>query len=359
MIEFAVTPRHPLPMLRITLPCRAHSRKHARVVSAADRMRSETPPTPPQGRGDHTPAHTSAIPNTDATLQTRFGFASETVQKRNTEMNSDTKAQVNKGLAVFQRFMAIAAITLSMLGSADTHASGGQCKWEGGPGAQPLGSQLSDPYAYCRDEDCVTSNKSGLAKCTQPLTAPATGVRPDQVDENKWQYAYGSFDAPSVFDYAAWCGAVGAVWFVPPSGGEAYCDGPYPPKMLTPYLTWDKDRVEWAIGNRFVYGATLCSPVVVSDTGWGHTYEFLGAINTPKYQNSILITDHRIRTLSASFAVGQGTCTTRTTAYGINRYRGLKCPDGYLTKFKSNGDLHCYVPPDGVCPVGNPVNPLR
>jgi hypothetical protein len=52
MIEFAVTPRHPLPMLRITLPCRAHSRKHARVVSAADRMPSETPPPPPQERGN-------------------------------------------------------------------------------------------------------------------------------------------------------------------------------------------------------------------------------------------------------------------------------------------------------------------
>jgi hypothetical protein len=43
-----------VPSLRDTLPCWAHSRKHALVVSTADRMRSETPPSPPQGRGEKT-----------------------------------------------------------------------------------------------------------------------------------------------------------------------------------------------------------------------------------------------------------------------------------------------------------------
>ena len=43
---FIPPPPHP------NLPCRPHSRKHALAVPAADRMRSETPPTPRDGRGD-------------------------------------------------------------------------------------------------------------------------------------------------------------------------------------------------------------------------------------------------------------------------------------------------------------------
>ena len=38
--------------LTLALSCRPHLRKHAQAVPAADRMRSETPPSPRKGRGD-------------------------------------------------------------------------------------------------------------------------------------------------------------------------------------------------------------------------------------------------------------------------------------------------------------------
>ncbi len=42
----------PNPPLTLALSCRPRLRKHAHAVPAADRMRSETPPTPRKGRGD-------------------------------------------------------------------------------------------------------------------------------------------------------------------------------------------------------------------------------------------------------------------------------------------------------------------
>jgi len=50
--------------LTLALSCRAHSRKHALAVPAADRMRSETPPTPRKGRGDTT-RRFACVPSTE------------------------------------------------------------------------------------------------------------------------------------------------------------------------------------------------------------------------------------------------------------------------------------------------------
>ena len=69
-----------------------------------------------------------------------------------------------------------------LLGSLSVQASNGQCKWEGGPGASGM---PSDPYGYCKAEDCVEDG--GLALCSEPRLFPADG-NDSAADSEKWTY---------------------------------------------------------------------------------------------------------------------------------------------------------------------------
>src|SRR5258706_13514000 len=62
-------------------------------------------------------------------------------------------------------------------------AAGGQCKWEGGPGAAGGPS-----YAYCKAEDC--KGRGGLAECSVGVPAVMYPFLDSQVYQDKWVYGY-------------------------------------------------------------------------------------------------------------------------------------------------------------------------
>ncbi len=90
--------------------------------------------------------------------------------------------------------------------SFNAFAHSGQCKWEGGPGATGLSS---DPYAYCKIEDCVEDG--GLAICTQPRIQPLNND-PSLADGEGWTYSicnWGNESFNSCAQSAKMCQAAG------------------------------------------------------------------------------------------------------------------------------------------------------
>jgi hypothetical protein len=81
------------------------------------------------------------------------------------------KMQGNKGLRLPLQLVAALGISMSLFVSSDAFALGGQCKWEGGPGAIfPPNPNVSDPNSYCLQEDCVGNR--GYAQCTSGVIRP-------------------------------------------------------------------------------------------------------------------------------------------------------------------------------------------
>src|SRR5690349_24392062 len=81
-------------------------------------------------------------------------------------------------LAIFATHLCIAIVGSSIPQVA--FASGGQCKWEGGPGTA----------AACKDEDCMEDG--GNAMCEEPIAKPPTGIPESWTDGEG--FAYGGCD---------------------------------------------------------------------------------------------------------------------------------------------------------------------
>jgi len=219
-----------------------------------------------------------------------------------------------------------------MLGSAlayspTAHAANGQCKWEGGAGAD--GGSL-----YCATEDCIGDGGNALCTAGAGAASNDSSLGPD-----KWLYGACEEVAGSTPRDAMWCAAAGGTWagptvgcqnlpggFVGPSGYSANSEGP---------LT----STAYAYANR-----GSCQGGVSSDTGWNATFTSLWCSGgAPTYKLGTLITDHRRQTFS---------CGTTITYL---RTRDAKCPPSYKFRTGVRGD-ECYMP-QACCTTGNPVSP--
>src|SRR5689334_12807696 len=98
--------------------------------------------------------------------------------------------------------IALASIVVllgALVPSQVVHASGGDCKWEGGSGAE-------GGHDYCFSEDCL--GRGGLAYCTAGVGAAAG--RPDsQVGPDKWTFSACDEAAAQMWRIAAWCTSAG------------------------------------------------------------------------------------------------------------------------------------------------------
>lgn len=92
-----------------------------------------------------------------------------------------------------------------------------------------------------------------------------------------------------------------------------------------------------------------CAISSIQDSGWG-----INVVADPFCHSGTTI----VRNFSIIWDIKrrqyQTTCGTGGEIM-IVRQRQLKCPNHYTGRVKPNGDLHCYIPATGMCPIKNPV----
>jgi RHS repeat-associated protein len=220
-------------------------------------------------------------------------------------------------------------------------AANGQCRWEGGAGA-PL-------YGYCKNEDCI--GNGGLAECVTPVTRPynSPGIEAD-TDGEHWKFL-GCGSGSNTYYQSKWCQAAGGTWTA-----NLQCQGLSPSFPGGNPANANNEGLMLSTADAFVsalHGACTVNPG--SDTGWGfnNTGDQVCWSGAPLTKNGTLIDDYRRRT----YQVG-GACTPSTSTVVLRRVRSVSCPNHYFTRIKPNGDLHCYRPAEGICPINNPVAPI-
>jgi hypothetical protein len=238
-------------------------------------------------------------------------------------------------------------------------ASGGVCKWEGGPGVSlPPSPTLTGYASFCAMEDCVGAG--GYAKCTKPKKAPANSRTDAESDQEKWSYQMcdwaGLTSGNVCSQSASWCQAAGGTVFGTNSCG---CSG-LPSWVIKDNPTFS--RAESPViptSNAYAplrLGSNLCSPIVSTDTGWA------GITNTDDLvcggalaqKNGINILEPR--RVRYSTTAGPN-CTPSSVQLTLTRQRSLACDFGYLARQLPNGDMQCYKPVENVCPTSHPVVP--
>ena len=229
-----------------------------------------------------------------------------------------------------------------LIGSLVSHAT--SCVWEGGS----LGNN------ECAPIDCIEAG--GLAECTEPEPLPRGGWQfIDRTGEGYWQYRTCDEYVPYMYRMVAWCRAAGGVW------GGGGCES-LPADAYSANVFREPTRLG-EIAHDFIgrihKDAFECgTDVTVND--WGAEADNRICFHSvPKYVSGIHVADH------ASIRY-DGVKSKENNECGVEFYdqvffsmvRDVACPLGFETKTKPNGDLHCYKPPENICPVGNPSSPL-
>jgi len=218
-------------------------------------------------------------------------------------------------------------------------ASGGQCRWEGGPGLD----------ASCRTQDCPRDG--GTAICTQvEIQKPTQGDNPEG-------YTYGMCDG-SLYtsNDVKWCIAAGGTPGTGPDGG-AGCDN-LPEHVLGGMgQSVDEESLTYTIPDKKV-GNPTCDKTNVVDSGWGKQPEHDPGCwpFNPTSINGINVSDRRERTYSGHVKAADGTCGTPWDyTVVVRRDRAVKCPLGYSTRNRADGDIDCIVDPPCCKKLGDPV----
>jgi RHS repeat-associated protein len=227
---------------------------------------------------------------------------------------------------------------LWLVASVPVSAFNGECRWEGGAGAD-------GGYGYCAAEDCLGSG--GLARCSRPEPAADNPWLDPQVRADKWGYLMCEEGPNYTINFRHWCEAAGGTYDVTQN-----CTG-LPPGFMGPYRTNFENPIVPVIDGYVSRRFDSCQVANVSDTGWGATFSspvcFPGATT---YKGGILIGKARRRTYQFS-----GTTCGPDFTVSIRMHRAAKCPAGYLQRM-SFGQQQCYKPAEAVCPLGNPVSPV-
>ena len=246
-------------------------------------------------------------------------------------------------------FTAVSVVACALLATTfllvprPAHATNGQCKWEGGPGASQ--------YPECKLEDCL--GVGGLAQCTDPEIRPPNNLTDAQVDGQKFGYITYS---PSEYDNVDWCQAAGGTYngFNAPYQGLLECAGldtnTYPGS--NPYDSNSESVATSITAAAVALRYSNCSITMQSDTGWASTtFPQVGG-TYPYVRNGKDLTEAREQV----FALG-GSCNSSVTI-GYLRLRQLVCPVAFTARTLSNGDLGCFIPGEACCTVGDPVSPV-
>ena len=226
------------------------------------------------------------------------------------------------------------------------HASGGQCIWEGGPGAPT--------YPSCVNEDCL--GQGGKLDCRKPAFSPPTGLNDTQVDGQKFAYNY---DFASDLSPQAFCVGLGGTW----NGSYANpaCSIDLPAGYNGTRGANSESLAQQAIQDAMNvgFGDGLFNPVtgtggcgggtMIDDTGWGQS---------TTYENGEVIYDSRVETYAAANpqCAGEG-----QWAVTLSKSRQMQCDQPYLERTLPNGYLQCIQP----CPTcglsggpGSPASPV-
>lgn len=230
---------------------------------------------------------------------------------------------------VVQSLAALVALSLlSLMNVTPAHAANGQCRWEGGQGANA-------GYDYCKAEDCL--GEGGTAMCSDGVGAGPAG---DGTGPDKWKFGACEEVGPSIPRDARFCAAAGGTWEGPTTG----CTGL--PAGFIGRSGSTADNVEVLISAADTYvGKANCS-----DTGFG------GTISSYQCWSGSPVTKFgiEVRDLRQRRYVGSSGCNG--TTFTFLKYRDAKCPPGYRFRHAVTGD-QCWSPID-TCPVGNPCSPL-
>lgn len=218
-------------------------------------------------------------------------------------------------------------------------ATGGLCKWEGGPGVAPA----------CRSEDCPKDG--GTAICTQ------VEIQQPRAGNNAEGYTYDMCDG---INYSSndvkWCRAAGGTPGTGPDGGAACVD--LPEHVLGSMGTYvDDESLTRTIPDKKV-GNPTCDQLTVVDSGWGKQPERDPGCwkFNPTYVNGINTSDRRERVYSGHTKASNGTCTTPWTGViVVRRDRLVQCPLGYGARNRADGDVDCVRQPPCCTTRGDPV----
>lgn len=207
---------------------------------------------------------------------------------------------------------AVAVFTLTPTFSAV--AAGGQCAWEGGPGA-PL-------HAYCKNEDCIEDG--GLMICTEPEFYNPWGPS----DADGWGYSFQ--------DCSGW-GPWTNVWPANTAAEEGE-----------------------ALGHIETFSGIIlnCSGSQTGDTGWGYTG--VGADCTEHQYQQVYNYGKLTSEARELIYEGQagdplaGTCVDTGFSVPLQRDRDIRCPHNTMSRVRSDGTLQCYQP-SACSTAGNPT----
>lgn len=221
-----------------------------------------------------------------------------------------------------------------------SHASGGMCRWEGGPGTD----------VSCKAEDCPKDG--GNAQCTQvQIKKPSAGKNPQG-------YVYDMCDGLNyVSNDRRWCEAAGGTWGSDPYGQGACFS--YPEHVIGgDGTTVDAEPLLQTIPDKKI-GNPTCDKVSIQDSGWGKgstTDDLCWAI-TPQSVNGINVEDRRERVYSGHVKATDGSCSEPwSTTIVQARWRAVECPVGYARRDRPDHNVDC-VRPQTCCSVrGDPVD---
>jgi len=250
-------------------------------------------------------------------------------------MNDQSVIKLPLGVAVSRRVgtfcltsMLFVLVMVVVSWPRPAHALGGQCVWEGGPGAQT--------YPSCKLEDCIGAG--GLAVCTAPEVRPTSSVNDSQVDGQKFQYGACDVKAPLPVYQAGWCYAAGGTWT-----GINGCVNYHLPVTESDVVS-ESDRFITIVTNG-------CSPAVSSDSGWG--FDDTGDTvcgGSTTFKNGLLMSDVRQRVYAP--------CGQDGFKIILGKVRALQCPNTVFSRTQPNGNLQCFLPAERCCGIGHQVSPV-
>jgi RHS repeat-associated protein len=218
-----------------------------------------------------------------------------------------------------------APVLLGLGVSAPAQASGGQCRWEGGPGG-----------GACDLEDCLEDG--GKAMCMEPEIRPPGG-NDAAADGQKFQYHACDVAGPQMWRIARWCTAMDGTW-----------QAPSHPECLNPVYPTSESAV-LQDGMQFMSGDDPnCQASVAGDTGWGLSdpSDQLCWSGADTFKNGELMSSMRRQ----DFTNGQN-CLAGSVKY--LKTREMVCPMKYASRNRYDGTLQCYICASCIS-QGNPVS---
>ena len=258
---------------------------------------------------------------------------------------------MNQAIDIMKKLLALKALFPVVLlawlwagASPDAQAANGQCRWEGGPGAD-------GGHSYCAMEDCIGTG--GFAQCSRAEGAARSSSQEPHLGPDKWVYGACDHFAPHMANIALWCVSAGGNW----EGSQTGCTG-LAPGIFSGGASSNADGQTSSIAQRWADGkfGSDCSATVVSDTGWGATLppSTLCYSGGNANESGILVRSHRKKTYQST-----GPSCSGTLSISFLKSRSVQCPAGYKTRLGAEPGAECYIPASACCVKGNPTSPIN